>query len=222
MTLNSSATGQVDADPDLEDQDTQDDDQQADTEAPNTQTAQQPTDDWQERYTNLQSWSSTEIRKLQDQLIAEREDRQAAGTVDPTDPNAVERARQAKRDRELAEREALIDIRERAPRELVTGFDEYRRAKKLDPSPKGEIAAFEAGLRAFAMALPQQQQAEKPKPKLPTRAEAVKPRVDTTRSAAPDPAAIDEQIAGMKGRDSLIASVRHKFGMPALEPRRRA
>lgn len=187
--------------------------EQPDT-AANTQQAQQPTVDWDSdanpykgRHREAQSWGTKakqRVTELEQQLLSERQQRQQQ-PVDPNDPLAVREAQLAARERQINEAQEWSAIRAEHPPELLDAYTVFQRGYQIDPSPKGAIAAYQQSVLAFASALNASEPA--PKPALPTRAEAVKPVVDTSRSDAPDPDAITQRIAGAKERKDIEGHV---------------
>lgn len=209
MTDDSTVNGELDED---SDKDTPDDEQAATT--GNTQTAQQPSVDWEARYKEAQSWGTRTtqlLRQREEELLTERQTR-GQPQADPSDPLAPERAALAAERQRLQTEREWAAIRAEYPPEIVDAYAEASRNWQLDPSPRGAITGFQQGLAAFAARVSAASNGE-PEP-LPTRDQAVRPRVDTSRSDAPDPDAIKTRIAGAKERKDLGEHVRALLQFP--------
>lgn len=206
MTEDSRATGQLAEDPEGDTLD----EHEGDT-AENTQQAQQPDEEYvpAARYREVQAAftrSQQALRERENEILRERQFRQAAAQprqVDPNDPLAVREARLAERERQVAWDAEWSLVRQRYSPEEIEAYQEASRNWQLDPSPLGAMNGFVQGMRVLS-----EKRTTKTAPvPAATRREAVRPRVDTSRSDAPDPAAIDKEIAGAKERGDLKGGV---------------
>lgn len=190
--------------------------------AADTQQAQQPTVDWESdanpykgRHREAQSYGDRRVAALEAKLLEERQAR-SQPQVDPNDPLAIERARLAAERQSLEAERQWSQVRAEHPPEIIDAYGAFVRGYEVDPSPKGAVQAWLNSVMALAQATAKETPAEAP---LPTRQEAVRPRVDTSRSEAPDPDAIDRRIAGAKERKDPLAHVRALMGLPEAKSR---
>ena len=194
------------------------DEQQGDT-GENTQQAQQPGDEPaadSPRYREIQAAytrSQQTLRDRENEIIRLRQQAQPIQQSSSTDPLADRERRLAERERQLQSEQEWAEVQRRYPPEVVEAYREASRNWQLDPSPLGAINGFVAGVRVLGE---RAKPAAVPTTAAPARRDAVKPRVDTSRSEAPDPAAIDKEIAGAKERGDLKGGVAALFKRAAL------
>lgn len=227
VTEDSTATGPFGEDPD-EDTPAEDQDDTAEN-TPDAQPDDEPPID-SPRYRELQATftRSQEALKQESALRREREDEilrlraQAQPQYDPNDPLAERERRLSEREAELAREAEWASVRTRYPPEVIEAYQEASRNWQLDPSPLGAINGFIQGTRFLAERALAQQQGQAPEPSgAPTRREAVKPRVDTSRSEAPIPGAIEKEIAGAQERGDTAGVVAGLFKRAAAAASRR-
>lgn len=207
MTDDSNATEPLEDDPEADTGDEQDDGTAGEHQQP-----QQPTEELvsAKRYKDLQATytrSQQRVKDLEDRVLASQ---QPQARPDPTDPLAAQRAQiEAERTQLRNERE-WERIRSSKPKELVDAYTEFQRSFALNPTAEGAMTAYEQSIGSFAARLAAAEAEEEMAQAPPTRS-----RVDTSRSEAPDPDAINERIARAKANHDPAAMVSALFGFSA-------